>query len=130
MQDIETRILNIDEVYPNSEQPRQHFDQDKLKELADSIKELGLLSPILVKPDGEGATTLREGYQIVHGERRWRACKLKMRVGDQKKTPYRQKGVFLSSAKVEMAQQFVWGFVASCLFLRRLERWPPYQNHR
>jgi ParB family chromosome partitioning protein len=63
------RELPIDAVYPNPEQPRQVFDQEALGELAQSIGEVGLLTPILVRPNGDG-------YEIVHGERRWRACKL------------------------------------------------------
>lgn len=59
----------IDQVYPNPEQPRTHFKQEELEELADSIKRNGLLQPILVRqrPDG---------YQIIAGERRWQASRL------------------------------------------------------
>lgn len=59
--------LDLDQVQPNPEQPRRHFDADALQELADSIRHNGLLQPILVKkrPDG--------GYIIAAGERRWRA---------------------------------------------------------
>ena len=56
-------------VEPNREQPRKNFDEDSLQELADSIKQFGLLQPILVKDRGEY-------YEIVAGERRWRAAKL------------------------------------------------------
>ncbi|MBR1738737.1 MAG: ParB/RepB/Spo0J family partition protein [Ruminococcus sp.] len=55
---------------PNKEQPRSAFDQEKLEELAKSIKENGVLQPILVRPLDNG------GYQIVAGERRWRASRL------------------------------------------------------
>lgn len=55
---------------PNKDQPRESFDQEKLQELADSIKENGVLQPILVRPLENG------GYQIVAGERRWRASRL------------------------------------------------------
>lgn len=64
-----TEELDITQVHQNPEQPRQYFDEDKLKELADSIKQHGLIVPILVQP-------VDNGYQIVHGERRWRACQL------------------------------------------------------
>ncbi len=61
--------LKITEIEPNREQPRKLFDQEKLEELADSIKEFGLIQPIVVTP--------KEGYySIVAGERRWRACKI------------------------------------------------------
>lgn len=55
---------------PNKDQPRENFNDEKLGELADSIKANGLLQPILVRPLDNG------GYQIVAGERRWRACRL------------------------------------------------------
>ncbi len=61
--------LNIVEVEPMLNQPRKVFDKEKLKELAESIKEQGVLQPILVVKDDEG-------FSIVAGERRWRAAKL------------------------------------------------------
>ena len=61
--------LRITEVEPNREQPRKRFEQESLEELADSIKEYGLIQPIVV--------TQKEGYySIIAGERRWRASKL------------------------------------------------------
>lgn len=61
--------LKINEVEPNREQPRKEFDEDSLLELADSIKQFGILQPLLVqKKDGY--------YEIIAGERRWRAAKL------------------------------------------------------
>ena len=61
--------LKITEVEPNREQPRKNFNQEALEELADSIKEYGLIQPIVV--------TEKDGYYcIIAGERRWRACKL------------------------------------------------------
>lgn len=62
-------IVKITKIEPNREQPRKNFDEDALQELADSIKQFGLLQPILVQQ--------RDGYyEIVAGERRWRAAKL------------------------------------------------------
>lgn len=64
-------IVNIDitKIYPNPRQPRTEFPKDPLKELADSIKEQGVIEPIL--------TRMRAGrYELVAGERRWRAAKL------------------------------------------------------
>ncbi|MBQ0111159.1 MAG: ParB/RepB/Spo0J family partition protein [Oscillospiraceae bacterium] len=61
--------LRITEIEPNKSQPRKNFDAAALNELAASIKENGLLQPILVRP-------YKDGYQIVAGERRWRACRL------------------------------------------------------
>lgn len=59
---------SIDEIYPNPDQPRSHFDSDQLDELADSIEKNGLLQPIVVRKTDDG-------YQIIAGERRWQACK-------------------------------------------------------
>lgn len=64
------RELNIDDVMPNPDQPRKHFDEDKLTDLAESIKENGVLQPILV------VARENDKYMIVAGERRWRASKL------------------------------------------------------
>jgi len=61
--------LPIDKVHPNGTQPRQQIGAEALQELADSIRDLGLIQPILVRPNADG-------WQIIHGERRWRACKL------------------------------------------------------
>lgn len=62
-------IVDINKVEPNREQPRKNFDQDSLLELAESIKQFGLIQPILVQDRGTF-------YEIVAGERRWRASKL------------------------------------------------------
>ena len=61
--------LKITEVEPNRDQPRKRFDQEALEELAESIKEYGLIQPIVV-------TKKDDYYQIIAGERRWRACKI------------------------------------------------------
>ena len=60
--------LKISEVMPDPEQPRREFDEDAIKALSDSIKEHGVLQPIVVTKEGEK-------YKIVAGERRWRASK-------------------------------------------------------
>lgn len=62
-------LVKITKVEPNREQPRKNFDEDALLELADSIKQFGLLQPILVQDR-------KEYYEIIAGERRWRAAKL------------------------------------------------------
>lgn len=62
-------IVKITKVEPNREQPRKNFDEDALQELADSIKQFGLLQPILVQDR-------KDYYEIIAGERRWRAAKL------------------------------------------------------
>jgi ParB family chromosome partitioning protein len=63
--EIEIRLID-----PNPNQPRREFDSEKLGELAESIREHGLVQPILVRPKGDGR------YEIVAGERRWRAAQL------------------------------------------------------
>ena len=61
--------LKINEVVPNPDQPRTNFDKEKLQELADSIREKGVLQPILVRK-------IDNHYQIIAGERRWQASKI------------------------------------------------------
>lgn len=61
-------IVNITKVEPNREQPRKNFDEDALEELAESIRQFGLLQPILVQDR-------KTYYEIIAGERRWRAAK-------------------------------------------------------
>ncbi len=61
-------MIPVADVKPNPHQPRKYFDEESLSTLADSIRELGVLQPILVRRDGDG-------YQIIAGERRWRASK-------------------------------------------------------
>lgn len=66
---VGVRIVHIERIEPNPEQPRLVFEQEALDELAASIREHGVLQPILVRPLGPNT------YQIVAGERRWRASK-------------------------------------------------------
>ena len=70
--DKENKIstLKISLIDPKSDQPRKYFDKEALEELSESIRENGLLQPILVREYAEGR------YQIIAGERRFRACKL------------------------------------------------------
>jgi len=65
-----TGTVRLNEIEPNRAQPRKAFDTDSLRELADSIREHGVLQPLLVRPRAEG------GYQLVAGERRYRAARL------------------------------------------------------
>ena len=62
-------LVKINEVEPNREQPRKEFDEDSLMELADSIRQFGILQPLLVQKK-------KDYYEIIAGERRWRAAKL------------------------------------------------------
>ena len=62
-------LVKITKVEPNREQPRKKFDEDALMELSESIKQFGVLQPLLVQDKGEY-------YEIIAGERRWRAAKL------------------------------------------------------
>ena len=62
-------MVKTNKVEPNREQPRKDFDEDALMELADSIKQFGVLQPILVQKK-------KDYYEIIAGERRWRAAKL------------------------------------------------------
>lgn len=62
-------IVKITMVEPNRKQPRKNFDEDALQELSDSIKQFGLIQPILVQDR-------KDHYEIIAGERRWRAAKI------------------------------------------------------
>jgi ParB family chromosome partitioning protein len=62
--------LYLDQIVPNPGQPRTHFDDSELAQLAESIRENGVLQPILVRPAPDGS----DNYQIIAGERRWRAA--------------------------------------------------------
>jgi ParB family chromosome partitioning protein len=67
--DASRKIIGVEKLFPCPDQPRRHFDEKALRELAASISEHGLLQPILVRPDNA-----REGmFEIIAGERRWRA---------------------------------------------------------
>ena len=63
------QVKKINEVEPNRDQPRKNFDEDALLELSDSIKQFGVLQPLLVRKR-------KDYYEIIAGERRWRAAKL------------------------------------------------------
>lgn len=67
--DVQT--LRISEIEPNKAQPRKDFNNEEITGLAESIREHGLIQPIIVRPMPNGLT-----YQIVAGERRWRACRI------------------------------------------------------
>lgn len=62
-------MVNINKVEPNREQPRKNFDEDALVELSESIKQFGMLQPLIVQDK-------KDYYEIIAGERRWRAAKL------------------------------------------------------
>ncbi len=69
-EDQKVQELPLDAIMPNPEQPRKDFDEQALEELAESIKQKGVLQPIILRKDLSG------GYIIVAGERRWRAAKM------------------------------------------------------
>lgn len=71
-EDVKEEVVEIalDELRPNPYQPRQHFAEDSLRELATSIEQTGVFQPIIVRPSAV------QGYEIVAGERRYRASKL------------------------------------------------------
>ena len=69
--EIQTKkTIRLSEIEPNRNQPRKNFDESAISALADSIRQYGMLQPILVRPLALG------GYQIVAGERRWRAARM------------------------------------------------------
>ena len=62
--------INISNIYPNKKQPRKNFEEKEIKELSSSIKNQGLIQPIIVRE------IAKNSYEIIAGERRWRACQL------------------------------------------------------
>lgn len=64
----------IDQLERNPDQPRKYFDKEKLAELTQSIKDKGVLQPILVRPLPQKTSKIKTHYQIVAGERRWQAA--------------------------------------------------------
>ncbi len=65
------RVVPISHIKPNAFQPRSHFDEESMSSLAASIREVGLLQPVLVRQvEGED-----ESYELIAGERRWRAAR-------------------------------------------------------
>ena len=65
-----TNKIDISKIYPNKKQPRKNFEEKEIKELSESIKNQGLIQPIVVRE------TSSNMYEIIAGERRWRACQL------------------------------------------------------
>ena len=65
-----TNKIDISKIYPNKKQPRKNFEEKEIKELSESIKNQGLIQPIVVRE------TSSDSYEIIAGERRWRACQL------------------------------------------------------
>lgn len=66
--DVRLAEIAVSDVTPNRHQPRRHFDEEALAELTASVRQLGVLQPILVRPSDGG------GYELIAGERRWRAA--------------------------------------------------------
>lgn len=66
------QIVPVEKIHPNPEQPRRTFTQEQLDDLAASVKEKGVIQPLIVRPDPK----ISGEYQIVAGERRWRAAQL------------------------------------------------------
>ena len=67
--DSQLRELPISEISPNTYQPRSRFDEEAIVSLSESIRQVGVLQPIIVRPTGE------DSYELIAGERRWRASK-------------------------------------------------------
>ncbi|MCR4921191.1 MAG: ParB/RepB/Spo0J family partition protein, partial [Bacteroidaceae bacterium] len=62
--------VDIAQIRPNPDQPRRDFDKDSLQELANSIRQIGIVQPITLRDMGDGT------FVIIAGERRWRACQM------------------------------------------------------
>ncbi len=70
------RKVSVDAIVPNPMQPRSVFDEEMLQELADSIRQMGLIQPLIVQRMSGGEATQPPRYQLITGERRWRAAQL------------------------------------------------------
>lgn len=68
--------IPVDDIVANRRQPRQVFDEEDLEELASSIREVGVLQPIVVRAIADGESDGTAGYELIMGERRWRASRL------------------------------------------------------
>ena len=66
--DATFQTVAVSSIHANKYQPREHFDEETLDALTNSVRELGVLQPLLVRKDGDG-------YELIAGERRWRAAK-------------------------------------------------------
>ncbi|MEO0357704.1 MAG: ParB/RepB/Spo0J family partition protein [Pseudomonadota bacterium] len=66
------RYVPIEQIYPNPDQPRRHFDPDDLNDLSNSIKTKGVIQPLIVREH----PNQKDGFEIVAGERRWRAAQM------------------------------------------------------
>lgn len=69
-------MLPLDQIRPSRFQPRRNFDEAHLAELAASIRSAGVVQPIVVRSLGESGASAGEKYELIAGERRWRACRL------------------------------------------------------
>jgi ParB family chromosome partitioning protein len=74
--DTQVQTIEVERIVPNTRQPRQHFTQDALRELADSIRTHGVIQPLVVTQIKSQDNDLSPNYQLIAGERRWQAAKL------------------------------------------------------
>src|SRR3989344_808909 len=93
-------LIEVDKISPNPQQPRRDFDETALQELAASIREFGILQPIVVtKLEKETELGTQIEYQLIAGERRWRASKM----AGLERIPAIIKSVNLAKDRLELA---------------------------
>lgn len=93
-------LIEVDKISPNPQQPRRDFDETALQELASSIREFGVLQPIIVtKLEKETEIGTQVEYQLIAGERRWRASK----IAGLERIPAIIKSVNLARDRLELA---------------------------
>ncbi|MEK7192263.1 MAG: ParB/RepB/Spo0J family partition protein [Patescibacteria group bacterium] len=93
-------LIEVDRISPNPQQPRRDFNEEELKELAASIREFGILQPIIVtKIERETELGTAVDYQLIAGERRWRASKM----AGMERIPAIIKNVSLDRDRLELA---------------------------
>ena len=85
------REIDVDRILPNSHQPRKHFDEEALNDLANSIREHGVVQPIVVRPLDDGF------FQLIAGERRWRASQ---RAGLTRMRHWNSRSLKISNARI------------------------------
>ena len=92
-------MMKINDVEPNRDQPRKHFEEDALLELADSIKQFGILQPLIVQKRNDY-------YEIIAGERRWRAAKqASYREGIDTLEEYKENKALIAKERDSLEQQ-------------------------
>jgi len=108
------KVIQVSQIFPSAEQPRENFDKEKIKELAESILSNGLINPIVVRKEGSK-------FLIVAGERRWRAHKLAgLKTIDAFVKEYKNEGGWMVESLIENIQREDLHPVEKAKFLKKI----------